>query len=61
MNNDGKKLSIDEEFIRLVKQRKFIEAEPLISKVNDINVRDPKTQATAAHFAFGCGMGNGTQ
>jgi len=38
-------------FIRLVKERKYKEALDIIDQVQDINVIDQQTQATALHFA----------
>lgn len=38
-------------FIRLVRERKYKEALAIIDQVEDINVVDQQTQATALHFA----------
>ena len=51
MATDEDKGRLDAAFIKAVKDRNYSTAFNLISKVKDINVRDPETNATALHFA----------
>jgi hypothetical protein len=44
-------IETDLTFIRLVRERSYLEALAMIDQVSDINVCDPQSRATALHFA----------